>query len=254
MTVVRGNLGIKPKRGSRQRDATARLAVTEPTPYHHGDLRDALLAAADDELADNGVEGFTLRGCARRAGVSHAAPAHHFRDVRALLTEVAAHGFERLAEITRDYGETEPPGSLARLQAIARGYVTFADRDPHHFRLIFRVDRLDGDDERYTAAGAAAFRVPVDSVGEFYGSADPMAEPALAARVIGLWSLVHGFSELMLTGQFDAAAGGDRAALIDRLVPKIVGQYFAGEVPAAAAGVKSPAKNPRGRRNASRTR
>ena len=58
--------------------------------YHHGDLRKALLDAAEAELAEKGVEGFTLRGCAKRAGVSHAAPAHHFKDANALLTALAA--------------------------------------------------------------------------------------------------------------------------------------------------------------------
>ena len=70
---------------------------TEPRPYHHGDLRAALLRAATGELAENGVERFTLRGCARRAGVSHAAPAHHFGDVTGLLTEVALDAFGGLA-------------------------------------------------------------------------------------------------------------------------------------------------------------
>ena len=57
--------------------------------YHHGDLRKALIEAAEAELAEKGVEGFTLRGCAKRAGVSHAAPAHHFKDANALLTALA---------------------------------------------------------------------------------------------------------------------------------------------------------------------
>ena len=63
--------------------------------YHHGDLRAALLRAAEVELSERGVEGFTLRGCARRAGVSHAAPAHHFGDADGLLTALAAEGFAR---------------------------------------------------------------------------------------------------------------------------------------------------------------
>jgi AcrR family transcriptional regulator len=77
-------------RGRPRRRAPARRS------YHHGDLRAALLAAAERELAANGVESFTLRGCARRAGVSHAAPAHHFPDVR-LLTEMAIMGFQEHA-------------------------------------------------------------------------------------------------------------------------------------------------------------
>src|SRR5262249_42350810 len=137
--------------------------------YHHGDLRAALLQAAEKELAENGIEGFTLRGCARRAGVSHAAPAHHFRDVRALLTEIAADGFEQLAGITARFGEAARPGTLEHLIEIGRGYVGFAAAYPHHFRLIFRVDRLDRENQRFRAAGAAAFKVPVDAVGAYFG-------------------------------------------------------------------------------------
>ena len=80
--------------------------VTDPQPaeaprYHHGDLRAALLAAAETELDERGVESFSLRGVARRAGVSHAAPAHHFRDVRGLLTALAAEGFARFLAAQR---------------------------------------------------------------------------------------------------------------------------------------------------------
>ena len=63
--------------------------------YHHGDLRKALLVAAEAELVEKGLEGFTLRCCAKRAGVSHAAPAHHFKDANALLTALATEGYER---------------------------------------------------------------------------------------------------------------------------------------------------------------
>ena len=64
--------------------------------YHHGDLKEALLTAAEAVLRDRGLQGFTLRECARRAGVSHAAPKHHFGDVRGVLTEIAARGFAQL--------------------------------------------------------------------------------------------------------------------------------------------------------------
>jgi AcrR family transcriptional regulator len=203
--------------------------------YHHGDLRAALLAAAESELAENGIEGFTLRGCARRAGVSHAAPAHHFKDVRALLTELAADGFERLAEITERFGSAAPLGTLEHIVETGRGYVSFAASYPNHFGLIFRMDRLNRENERYLKAGAAAFRVPVEGVGAYYGSSDPMSDPELAARVIGIWSIVHGFSVLMLAGQFDGQAGGNRQALIDHLIPTIVRQCF----PSPAKGGKS---------------
>lgn len=197
--------------------------------YHHGDLRAALIAAGEAELAENGIEGFTLRGCARRAGVSHAAPAHHFKDVTALLTEIATIGFERLAETTENFGARAPKGSLEQIVETARGYATFAADNPQHFRLIFRAERLDRSSPRFLAAGRRAFAVPVDVVASFYGVADPMSDPGMLARVIGLWSIVHGFSDLMLMGQLGIHPGSARQSLIDGLLPQIIRDHFASE-------------------------
>jgi AcrR family transcriptional regulator len=206
-----------PRNRSRPRAGTGR-------GYHHGDLRTALLAAAERELVANGVEGFTLRGCARRAGVSHAAPAHHFRDVRALLTEMATIGFERLSASMAVHAGGSPPGSADHVVTIAKGYVAFATDNPHLFRLIFRTGLLDIDEPRYRAAGAAAFGFPVRAIGALGGSDDPMAEPGLAARVIAIWSIVHGFSELMLAGQLDRARGPGRTMPIDELLARVIGE------------------------------
>jgi AcrR family transcriptional regulator len=236
---------------------TARRAKKPETPrdsYHHGDLRAALIAAAEEELAAKGIDGFTLRACARRAGVSHAAPAHHFKDVHALLTEVAANGFERLAEITERYGGNAPNGTIEHIVEAARSYLTFASQYPHHFRLIFRSGAFDPANERFATAAAAAFRVPVEAIGSYYGSADPMADPELMPRVIGLWSIVHGFSDLMLLGQLSDRSGASRRVLIDELMPEIIRQLFgrssargrkgkAGQIPPSvvvAAQLKTP--------------
>jgi AcrR family transcriptional regulator len=217
----------------------ARRRATARGNYHHGDLRAALLAAAERELAENGVEGFTLRGCARRAGVSHAAPAHHFRDVRALLTEMATIGFERLSESMRAHACADPPGSPGHIAVIGKGYVAFAADNPHLFRLIFRTGLLDADDARYKTAGTDAFMFPVRAVAAIAGCDDPMADPALAARVIAAWSIVHGFSELMLAGQFDRAAyGGDRNTLIGDLLPRVVAGSLAKPAPLRRAAMQ----------------
>jgi AcrR family transcriptional regulator len=205
-------------RGGPRRRAPARRS------YHHGDLRTALLAAAERELAANGVEGFTLRGCARRAGVSHAAPAHHFPDVRALLTEMATVGFERLSASMALHARGSPPGSFDHILAIGKGYVAFAVDNPHLFRLIFRTGLLDVDEPRYKAAGAAAFSFPVRAIGAVFASDDPMADPDLAARVIAIWSIVHGFSELMLAGQLDRARSPGRTTPIDDLLARVIGE------------------------------
>jgi AcrR family transcriptional regulator len=208
-----------PRARSRARPRTAARQT-----YHHGELRTALLAAAESELAENGVEGFTLRGCARRAGVSHAAPAHHFPDVRALLTEMATIGFERLSESMTVHARNTPLGSADHIRAIGKGYVAFALENPYLFRLIFRTGLLDVEDPRYKAAGAAAFSIPVRAIGALGASDDPMADPELASRVIAIWSIVHGFSELVLAGQLDRAHGPGRTMSIDELLERVIGE------------------------------
>lgn len=200
--------------------------------YHHGDLRAALIAAAEEELAEKGVDGFTLRGCARRANVSHAAPAHHFKDVRALFTALATIGLRRLADTTEAFGRESPQGTPDHFTAIGRGYVTFAIENPAYFRLIFRSDSLDRDDAELIAAGKAAFGVLVAAVGAYFGSADPMADPELLPLVIGLWSIVQGFADLLLSGQLTRrGAGADRKVLVDELLPAIISR-FVSETPA----------------------
>lgn len=211
------------RQGPRARSRGRPRAAARQT-YHHGELRTALLAAAERELAENGIEGFTLRGCARRAGVSHAAPAHHFPDVRALLTEMATIGFERLSESMAVHARNTQAGSADHILAIGKGYVAFAVENPHLFRLIFRTGLLDVEDLRYKAAGAAAFSIPVHAIGALGASDDPMADPELASRVIAIWSIVHGFSELVLAGQLDRARGPGRMVSIDELLARVIGE------------------------------
>lgn len=165
--------------------------------YHHGDLRRALIAAAEEELAENGVEGFTLRGCARRAGVSHAAPAHHFRDARGLLTALAAEGHRRFAETMRARMAAAPADAKAQFVASGLGYIDFALENPALFRLMFTSDSPDKDDPALKAAGDGSFSVLLDAMRDLRGR-DPRTHPELMADVIAAWSLVHGFSSLLL--------------------------------------------------------
>jgi AcrR family transcriptional regulator len=173
----------------------------EPRSYHHGDLRKALLKAATEELAERGVEGFTLRGCARRAGVSHAAPAHHFGEVTGLLTEVATDAFERLAASMKVQIDQVARGTTEHAIAAAMGYVLFAIANPAEFALMFRVERLNQDDPQLRVAGQQAIGLAADAIGAIHGSATPMSDPVLTRRVIGLWSLAHGVASLLLSQQ-----------------------------------------------------
>lgn len=183
---------------------------TRSAPYHHGDLRAALLAAAESVLAERGVEGFTLRECARRAGVSHAAPAHHFGDVGGLLGEMAKIGFERLHEAMASEMAAAPDDPAERVAAAGRGYLSFARRNPQHFLLMFQADRFDRGHPGLAQAGAAAFGDLVDAIAALRGVSQPLADPAARIDIVLAWSVVHGFASLALAGRlepFDPAGG-----------------------------------------------
>ena len=185
-------------------------AGPKPSAYHHGDLRRALLASAEMVLAERGVEGFTLRECARRAGVSHAAPAHHFGDVTGLLTALAALGFETLIAAMQEarVGIEDP---TERLRAIGRGYVAFARGYPERFRLTFDWHRLNHEDPALRAAGGAAFEELETAIRLVAGMPNEPLEGDLLADLVHTWSLVHGFSHLLLSGQLHHAGTGERA-------------------------------------------
>lgn len=133
--------------------------VTSAThPYHHGDLPNALRRAAADVIEERGLGGFSLREVARRAGVSHTAPAHHFGDVRGLLTSLAEEGLQALHDVTAEAAAstTDP---VARLSAIGVAYVELARSHPAHCQVMFRTDIVDTDDPRLQAAGLEAYGV-----------------------------------------------------------------------------------------------
>ena len=126
-------------------------------PYHHGALRAALLEAAETVLNGDGIGALTLRAVSREAGVSHAAPKHHFGDLTGLLTALAAAGFDRMRE--RLEGEVAAAGHDrdARLKALGRGYIEFARGRPGVFQLMFRSERLDWSSPALSEAAEAAF-------------------------------------------------------------------------------------------------
>ena len=122
----------------------------ERPKYHHGDLRAALVRAADEIIAEAGIEGFSLRAAAARAGVSPGAPAHHFGSAKGLLTEVAALAFERSGQAIEEAGRSGEPA--ADLRALGLAFVRFALENPGHFRLMFRNDLIDRNSPRYREA------------------------------------------------------------------------------------------------------
>ncbi|MGE0622323.1 MAG: TetR/AcrR family transcriptional regulator [Pseudomonadales bacterium] len=204
-------------------------ATGQKSGYHHGDLREALLAAAEELLAEEGMPGLTLRACARRAGVSHAAPKHHFADVSELLSEVAARGFHQLTaalEAGRAEAADDPE---ARIIAVFHAYVSFARRYPDHFRLMFRWDNMKSDNAVLLDAAARTFAEMTSSVTAQRGDADVTAEtlqqrirdPDLNDDVVFAWSQIHGYVQLLLEGQFDGFAESEGMdAFVRRTVEK----------------------------------
>lgn len=169
--------------------------MTEDDPrraYHHGDLRAALLAAAEEELAERGVEAFSLRQVARRAGVSHAAPAHHFGDARGLLTALAADGFYRFLAAQAAREAKADPDPRAQLVAAGLGYVDFALERPALFRLLFGSDRPDFTDPALDVASTAAFFHLRDQVGAAGGTETDAA---------AVWAMAHGLADLLANGR-----------------------------------------------------
>ncbi|MGW3392119.1 TetR/AcrR family transcriptional regulator [Streptomyces cinereoruber] len=167
--------------------------MTTRSTYHHGDLRQAVLAAALDVIAAEGPGALSLRDLARRAGVSHAAPAHHFKDRTGLLTAVAAEGYDLLA------------GALAGTPELReRGvrYVRFAVEHPAHFQVMFRPELLRADDP---ALLAAKERASAELRAGVAGLADV---PDAREAGIAAWSLAHGFATLLLTRNVTDALGG----------------------------------------------
>lgn len=178
------------------------MSAVAARSYHHGDLRKALLEAAEAELIEKGVGGFSLRACARRAGVSHAAPAHHFGNAEGLMAELAIDAFGRMAEIMRAEMAMTDRGSREYMVAMARGYLRFALRNTGLFQLMFRLQEATHTDDRVREAGQVAFALAAEAVGAYYKVSDLSVDPEVAPRVVGLWGMAHGLADLAIATQF----------------------------------------------------
>ncbi len=173
------------------------------TTYHHGDLRAVILAEAARMVAQRGADGISLRELAREAGVSHAAPAHHFTDRRGLFTALAAEGFTMLADALT--------AARPRFIDAATAYVRFALEHPGHYEVMFDKSLLAVDDPTLMAAEGSAADELARGVGAL---ADPKAGADPEAAKLAAWSLVHGFSLLWLN---KAVHGDDPMVLVERI-------------------------------------
>ncbi|WP_078629336.1 TetR/AcrR family transcriptional regulator [Streptomyces sp. 142MFCol3.1] len=186
-------------------------------PYHHGDLRRAILRAALDAIAADGPSSLSLRDLARRAGVSHAAPAHHFKDRTGLLTAIAAEGYELLAAALADADDLRDAGVR---------YVRFAREHPAYFQVMFSPEPLRANDLELTTARTLA--------GERLRSAVlavPQEGRGPDSRLAGVaaWSLAHGFATLLLSHNLDGPVGEQDPDEVFRALTRMLFQSRPGE-------------------------
>ena len=175
-----------------------------PGRYHHGALHHALLEAAERVLERDGLAGLTLRATAREAGVSHAAPKHHFGDLTGLLSELAALGFQKFGNevgSARERAET----SESKFDSSGEAYVRFALRHPAMFQLMFRGERLDMSRPALRLALTLSFQNFAGAIGELRHEPVDFEHLSLpqAVDMVRAWSLVHGFALLLQDHRLD---------------------------------------------------
>jgi AcrR family transcriptional regulator len=166
----------------------------EKPPYHHGDLREALLQAAEAALNDMSVEEVSLREIARRAGVSHAAPKHHFASLGQLFAEVAARGFENFHNALQEAANRDADQSpRSRTMAMGRAYLRFAADNPAVYSLMFgKRDNVVTTTPHLAMAMLAAWGIIEVQVADFIG----VSRAHYGA--VTVWSAVHGLAMLRL--------------------------------------------------------
>ena len=180
--------------------AHMRTEQKEPARYHHGNLRQALLAAARRLLEAEGHSNLSLRKCAEAVGVSATAPQNHFPNKAALLTALAAGGYAELETYMRR-GIENTADCNARRNAALLGYVAFAQDYPALYELMFARDRISSNDPELLRHVRACFAILAENskdFGRFAGDAEKVA----ARQQMFLWSLVHGYAQLLTANRF----------------------------------------------------
>ena len=169
----------------------------QPRPHHHGNLREALIVAGLELMEEGGPDALTLRKCAKRAGVSHAAPAHHFNGLPSLKAAIVARGYRMFAQTMRDYRAAAKPDPQAQLVAICDGYIAFSRQHTAVFKFMFQPHDLANETLDKTTAteleheSTASYQILQQACAPF---ASENADPA--STEIMVWSLVHGYAML----------------------------------------------------------
>jgi AcrR family transcriptional regulator len=188
-------------------------------PYHHGNLRAALLARAESTVRERGVQALSLRELAREVGVSHGAPRRHFPDRQALLDALAESGFVRLGADLRASVDGAGEEFQARLEATAAAYVRFATRDAALLELMF-AGKHDDQSGELNEAAERAFSVMMELIRQ--GQDEGILEPGEPERVgLVLFATIQGIAALVTGG----IVGADQ---VDALVADAIAHFLRG--------------------------
>ncbi|MDJ0771076.1 MAG: TetR/AcrR family transcriptional regulator [Ilumatobacter sp.] len=196
-----------------------------PSNYHHGDLPNALRRAAVEVIDERGVGGFSLREVARRAGVSHTAPAHHFGDTKGLLTSVATEGFEALHQATSSAAALHDDPAQ-RLAAIGEAYVELGRTHHAHCEVMFRTDIVDANDGDLRSCGMDAYGVLEDTVREIIET--DQLDVSLDDASWLCWSTMQGLVQLAPKLEAISEFHGNGPLEIDELVRRFTDLLVAG--------------------------
>jgi len=196
--------------------------MTKEKPFHHGDLKRVLFDAALLRLDEHGSSGVTIRAVAKAAGVSHGAPVNHYKDRRALLTALAKAQFDALlSEIDSRLAErSDNPG--AGIEIFASAIMDFGFRYPHRYRLLWSADLIDHNDPELLGVMDKLY----DTLCTEFSQAVPGRNFDRDTYAIALWSIVHGYVDMRLSGMFtplkDSINGTPRGDAIIEMFRKLL--------------------------------
>jgi AcrR family transcriptional regulator len=202
-------------------------------PYHHGDLRAALMTAALSLIDEHGVKGLALSDAAHLAGVSVAAPYRHFKDKEALLAEIAAEGFtmfrDALAHASQSHpAQNQPEDKVKRLVEMGVAYVDFALHHRSHFQVMWESGIIQANHPEMQQTAQQAYRLLEDAANGLLPRAHPSRQQAL---VRAAWSLVHGYAMLTLAGELPAPGTEESAKnLLRQSLHLLVDQFAARKI------------------------
>jgi AcrR family transcriptional regulator len=170
--------------------------------YHHGNLKEALISAGLEILSDKGIEGLSLRNVAKKVGVSHTAPYNHFPDKQVLLAAISTAGHEQLHQLLLDTFEETKHSPSDIIPEIAWTYLQFARDNPALFKLMFSgALEEERDHPEYIEISRKSIALFEEMI-VFCQSNGKLPQGRVENIAVKLWSLVHGFTYLMLENQF----------------------------------------------------